>query len=339
MVLVTGGTGLLGSHLLFELIHSGEDVKAIKRHQSDISHVKNIFSYYTDNADYYFSKIKWVDADLLDTYSLSEAMNGISDVYHCAAIVSFNKKDKGLMMKVNVEGTSNIVNVALENNIRKFCYVSSIASLGRIDNDGIIDENTHWKATGKNSLYAVSKYYAENEVWRGINEGLDAVIVNPSIIFGPGFWHKGSNELIKTLHNGLKFYPLGVNGFVDVRDVSHIMVSLLKSDISAQRFILSSANMSYKELSELFSKHLKVNPPLFKVGRFSTELYWRFEYVKSLFSNSRPLVTKETANTSCEKFYYSNDKVKNVLNFEFIPLEDTVKFLSEIFIKQVNHNG
>jgi dihydroflavonol-4-reductase len=332
VVLVTGGTGLLGSHLIYELLNQGETVRAIRRNQSHVLHVKEIFSYYTNKSEELFSKIEWIDGDVLDIYSILNAMEGIENVYHCAAIVSFFPKEREVMMKVNIEGTANVVNAALEQKIKKLCHVSSIAALGRTETSDVIDENTFWKQSPKNSRYSESKYYAENEVWRGIGEGLNAVIVNPSIILGPGFWHKGSTELLKTIHDGLTFYPSGNNGFVDVRDVARAMYALMKSDINSERFILSAENFSYKELCDICSHHFKVKKPSMKATKLMGEIYWRGIELINLFNGKDHLITKETIRTAFENYTYSNNKIKTTINFIFTPFDDTIQLLSNLYL-------
>ena len=223
MILVTGGTGLLGSHLLLELARSGKNVRALKRKSSNISQVRKVFLYYVQNADELLQNIEWFEGDLLDFGSIEDSLEGVKEIYHAGAVVSFYPSDHKSMLKVNIEGTANLVNLALEKAISKFCYVSSVSTLGRADNLGLTDEETYWKASNKNSQYAISKYGAEREVWRGIEEGLNAVIVNPSVILGPGDWKSGSPAFFSRIGKGLKFYTSGINGFVDVRDVSKAM--------------------------------------------------------------------------------------------------------------------
>ncbi|MCD4747372.1 MAG: NAD-dependent epimerase/dehydratase family protein [Bacteroidales bacterium] len=336
MILVTGGTGLLGSQLLLDLVKSGKKVRALKRNKSKTDIVHKVFSYYFDKPEAMFEKIEWVEGDILDIFSLKDAINGIKEIYHCAAIVSFNPDDKESMIKTNIEGTANIVNVALGENIRKLCYVSSIAALGRADNDGIINEDTIWRTSGKNSAYAISKYGAEREVWRGIEEGLDAVIISPSIIIGLSDNNKGSEELLSTVWNGLKFYTKGVNGFVDVRDVTKLMLLLMQSNIKNERFVVSSENLSYKQLFNMIAENLGKNPPSIKAGYLLSEIAWRVERLKSFISNTKPLITKETARTANQKYYYSNEKIINALNFEFMPISKSIKDACKLFLSNLN---
>lgn len=331
MILVTGGTGLLGSHLLLDLIKSGEKVRAIKRPSSNIKLVRKIFSYYTDNPDELMNRIEWVNADLMDFGAIEEALSRINEIYHCGAVVSFYPKDHKEMLKVNIEGTTNLVNQAIHSKIEKFCYVSSVATLGRADNNGLTDENTYWKSSRKNSVYAISKYGAEREVWRAMEEGLNAVIVNPSLILGPGFWEDNSG-LFRLVWQGLKYFTKGVNGYVDVRDVSRTMIRLMSNHIFRERFIISAENLSYEQLFSLMAKHLGKNAPSVNVPPLMTKVAWRVEWVRSFLTGSKPEVTREMAITTAQVYTYTNEKIKKTLNFEFIPIEESIKNVCGLFL-------
>ena len=246
MILVTGATGLLGSHFLLDITRSGNPVRALKRKSSNTDMIRKIFSYYVDNPDILLNRIEWVDGDLLDFASIENALDGVDEVYHAGAIVSFYPKDHKAMLNVNINGTANLVNLSLEKNIDKFCYVSSVATLGRADQNGLTSEETHWQQNSKNSVYSISKYGAEREVWRGMEEGLNAVIINPSVILGPGFWDDNSG-LFKLVWKGLKYYTQGINGFVDVRDVARAMRIVMEQNQFNNRFIVSSENVSYQQ--------------------------------------------------------------------------------------------
>jgi len=333
MIFVTGGTGFLGSHLLFHLLKIGKKVRAIKRADSNFNLLSNVFSFYTQDTQKYLDKIEWVEGDLLDIYLLNEALNDISDVYHAAAIVSFDPSHRKKMMKTNVEGTANLINAALGKDIRKFCHVSSIAAIGRAENDNVIDENVVWKTSKKNSNYAISKYGAEREVWRGIEEGLNAVIINPSVILGPRELNRGIGSLISMVRNGFKFYTPGVNGFVDVRDVAESMIRLMESDIYNERFIISADNLTYKQIFDWIAEYLKMPGPKYKATPYISEIAWRLEYIKGLFSNNKPLITKETARTANHTYYYSSDKLIQALDFKFLPVRQTIKDACELFLK------
>lgn len=335
MILVTGGTGLVGSHLLYDLVKSGKRVRAIKRSDNNISTIKKVFSYYSDNADDLFSKIEWVESDVLDIHSLLEAMEGVTEVYHCAAMVSFATKKHDTMLKVNIEGTANVVNAALEKKIKKLCYASSIAALGKYGGKKEIDEETFWKSSPDNSVYSISKYGAEREVWRGVQEGLTTVIVNPSIIVGPGNWARSSSNMFMTAYKGLKYYTDGVSGFVDVRDVSKTMIQLMDSTIQNERFIVSAENAGYKKFFDLACENLRKKKPHTKVGRPLSEFAWRTEALRSKLSGTNPLITRETARAAHQINYFSNEKVKKILNVDFIPLEQSVKDTCKLFLKDL----
>ncbi len=335
MILVTGGTGLLGSHLLLELVSSGKKVRATRRKESNIAMVEKIFSYYTDDPSTLLSSIEWFDADLLDVGAMENALEGVTEVYHCAALVSFYPKDHKSMMKVNVECTANLVNLCLERKIEKFCYVSSIATLGRADNDGLTDEESYWKTSRKNSVYAISKYGAEREVWRAMEEGLPAVIVNPAVILGPGFWD-GNSGLFRLVYKGLKYYTQGVNGYVAVRDVAKAMILVMEKNLFNNRFLLSADNLSYQVLFALMAKHLHKPAPSVNVPPFMSGIAWRIEYLRSLLMHTKAEISKEMAVTSTQQYTYSNDKIRKVAGFRFTPIEESIKEICTFYLKDKN---
>ena len=333
MILVTGGTGFLGSHLLYNLCKSGHSVRAIKRKNSSLQLTKKVFSYYDKNPETLFSKIEWVEGDVLDIFSLLDALEGIKQVYHTAAIVSFEHSQKDTMMKTNVNGTANVVNAALEKKVSKLCFVSSIASLGRASGNKPIDEETHFTNSVNPSAYSISKFESEREVWRGISEGLNAVIINPSIILGPGNWDDGSAKLFQTVYKGLKFYTTGSNGFVDVNDVAQVMILLMESRVKNERFIVNAENVTYKSLFTMMAEALGVTPPNIKAGSFMSAVYWRVLKAKSLFTGKTPAVTKETANTARQHYQYNNKKLLKSIDFEYTPVSESVRRAGELFLK------
>ena len=326
MILVTGGTGLVGSHLLFDLLSKGKKVRALKRKSSNTELTRTTFSYYTENANELFNKIEWFDGDMLDPFSLEDALSGIEDVYHCAAIVSFQKENRNNMQDINVEGTYNLINACLDTSIRKFCMVSSIAALGSPEEgENTITEKTPWSPEEKRSAYSTSKFKSELEVWRGIEEGLNAVIINPSIILGPGQWDKGSSLLFSTIAKGLKYYTKGITGYVDVRDVSRVMFELMESDIVNERFTLNGDNCSFEFIFKTIAKHLEIEGPSKYASRKMTEIVWRLAYLKKIFLFKQSGFTKENARSAHNNHYFSNQKIKKALNFEFIPIEKSIE--------------
>ena len=338
MILVTGGTGLVGSHLLYQICQSEIKVRAIKRAQSNASLVRQIFSYYTEKADLLFEKIEWVNADLLNIPELDLAFQGVTKVYHCAAWISFNPKHKGKMMQTNIEGTTNVVNLCLARRIDKLCHVSSVASLGRQKDGSSTNENTPWLNSPENSYYALSKYHSEMEVWRGIEEGLNAVIICPAIILGPGKWEKGSSMLFKQVWKGLSFYTSGTNGFVDVRDVVNVMIQLMKSEIKSERFILCSENIPFKKTFDYIAEALGKKKPHIKVGPFLSAIGWRIAKVVSIIRRKSPLITKETVLAGNSISIYENKKIKTALNYQFKSVEQSCKDFSTLFLQEYNVN-
>ena len=334
MILVTGGTGLVGSHLLYQICQSETKVRAIKRAYSKTNFVRQVFSYYTEKADLLFEKIEWVNADLLNIPELDLAFQGITKVYHCAAWISFNPKHKNNMMQTNIEGTSNIVNLCLAHRIHKLCHVSSVASLGRPIYCGSTDENTPWVSSPENSYYRLSKYHSEMEVWRGIEEGLNAVIVCPAIILGPGKWEKGSSILFKQIWKGLSFYTSGTNGFVDVRDVVNVMIQLMKGKIKSERFILCSESIPFKKTFDFIAEALGKKKPEIEVGPFLSAFGWRIAKIISIISGKPPLITKEIVLAGNSLSIYENKKIKTTLNYQFKSVEQSCKDFSTLFIQE-----
>lgn len=312
MVLVTGAGGLVGSHLVKQLVSEGHKVRAIYRRDIPKLEVTGA--------------VEWIKGDILDVVSLEDAMHGVQQVYHCAAIVTFNPKKKALLLQTNIEGTTNVVNACLHAGISKLLFVSSVSALGRIREDILIDEKMNWSEETSNSEYGRSKYFAEMEVWRGIGEGLNAVIVNPVIILGTGDWTKGSTEIFKSAHDGFPWFTEGVSGFVDVRDVVKAMILLMDSDISAERYILSAENLPYREVFSLIAKNFGKKPPYRKVTPLLSAIVWRLEALKANFTNKEPLLTKETARTAAAKVHFDNTKFKLLFNnFQYTPIPVSIK--------------
>lgn len=333
MILVTGGTGLLGSYLLLELLKNNENVKATKRQSSNTENVKRFFSCYSDRAEQLFSRIEWVNTALSDTDELISCMSDVKKVYHCAGFVSFNPADRSKVLKTNITGTANVVNACLETGVKKLCYVSSVAALNNVKGKKQIDETDfRYEYSKKQSGYATSKYFAELEVWRGISEGLDAVIVNPSVILGAAAdWQKSSANFFPAVANGLGFYTTGITGFIDARDVARSMIQLMESGISGERFVLSAENISYKTLFSWISHYLNKKTSWRKASPVMTEVAWRFEKLKSLLLGSEPKITSETAKAAFSQTCFSNDKIKEALNTEFIPIKECIEHISRIY--------
>lgn len=331
MILVTGGTGLVGSHLLYHLTLKNDIIRAIYRTQEKKEYVKEIFSFYTDNIEPLFSKIEWIKADITDTPSLEPVFKNITKVYHCAALVSFAPKDYRKMRQVNIEGTANLINFSIEANVEKFCFVSSIAAVGDTINGKHITEENEWNDNGEHSGYAITKYGAEMEVWRGSQENLEIVIVNPGVILGSGFWREGSGKLFTQIDNGFKFYTEGVTGFVGVIDVVNAMTQLMESKISNQRFILVSENSSFKDVLFAIADGLGKKRPSIKIGNLVTELFWRIDWILTKLIAKPPLLTKNSAKSSHNVSLYSSEKIKEQFNFKFNSLENVIKTVCKEF--------
>jgi nucleoside-diphosphate-sugar epimerase len=311
-ILVTGAAGLLGKELVLQLLSAGNHVRAVY-HQTLLNDIEH-------------PQLEKVKGDLLDVMNVEEMMQDITQVYHCAGMVNFSSKHKTRLYKINVEATVNVVNTALNAGVKKLLFVSSVAALDRMKTTESINEGMQWNKDTGGSMYGHSKYLGELEVWRGIAEGLNAVIVNPTIILGAGNWNTGSTAIFKKVYQGLKWFTEGSTGFVDVKDVCKAMILLMESDIQAKRFIISAENKSFKDVLYLIADGFKKERPSKKVNSFISTLAWRMEVIRSFFTGSEPLITKDTAKASLAKVSFDNTKfLKQFPNFRYNRLEETIK--------------
>ncbi|MFC2109550.1 SDR family oxidoreductase [Bacteroidota bacterium] len=324
MILVTGGTGMLGAHLLFQLVAAGEEVRAIYRSDKSLEKTKRVFSYYASDASLLFDKIDWIEADVTNVPALETAFNGVKKVYHIAALVSFDEADYKRMRVVNIAGTANIVNLCIALGIEKLCFVSSIAALAKSVSKDFIDETDEFNIETNNYGYAITKYGAEMEVWRAAQEGLKVVIVNPGVILGPGFWNENSGALFSMVAKGSPFYTEGVTGFVGVDDVVRVLLKGMNTDIESERFVLVSENKSFKEILFLIADSLSVSRPKIRVTSVISAIGWRLSWLKSKLTNSVNTFSKHTAKSANNKSFYNNDKVKKAFSFQFEKMEDVV---------------
>lgn len=322
-ILVTGASGLLGAELVSQLLAKGKKVKAIFHH--------------TPLPDFKSENFEQVQCDILDVVMLEEIMQDIAEVYHCAGYVSFSPRARNKLFKINVEGTSNIVNAALNAGVRKLVHVSSVAALGRIRENESITEKMQWTPETSNSIYGHSKYLGEMEVWRAIAEGLDAVIVNPVVILGPGNWHDGSTGIFKSAYEEFPWYAEGTTGFVDVRDVARSMILLMESPVVAERFIISGINTSYREVFNQIADAFGKKRPTKKVTPGMASLIWRFEKIKSMFTGKDPLVTKETATTALAHVQFDNGKLlRSIPGFSYTDLKQTIQYTVRSLQQKLN---
>ena len=324
MILVTGGTGLVGAHLLYQLVKSDEKIRAIYRSKEKIEAVKKVFSYYTDDKTL-ISKIEWFKADITEVPAMIPAFVGIKKVYHCAAFISFNPKDYREMRKVNIHGTAIVVNLAIDSKIEKFCFVGSIASVGDAVKGNLITEEDEWNKETDNSGYSITKFGAEMEVWRASQEGVEVVIVNPGVILGSGFWSSGSGKLFSNIYNGFKYYTEGITGFVGVKDVVKTMILLMNSNVKNERFILVSENKSYKEIFFLIADAFGKKRPSKKISKWQTALFWRISSLISKITGKEPLLSKYAAKSAHSVSNYSSEKIEKELNFKFEKIEISIK--------------
>jgi nucleoside-diphosphate-sugar epimerase len=315
-VLVTGGTGFIGAYIIKELVEKGYAVRAIRR--------SNKLPFFISPG--ILNKVEWVSGDVLDVVSLSEAMDSVEAVIHSAAVISFLKKERANMYSVNVDGTANVVNLALQHGVKRLIHLSSISALGRTADGEKVNEEKKWVEGKLNTHYGISKHKAEMEVWRGMGEGLSGAILNPSTVLGFGNWNEGSCAIFKNIYREFPWFTRGINGFVDVEDVAAVAVRLMESSINEERFIISSENIEFGQLFNIIAKHFRKKNPNREANALFSYVALVLEKIKSLITGNNPLLTRETIKLALTKTYWQNGKILQALpGFSFTPMEESIR--------------
>lgn len=334
MIFVTGATGILGRVIVLELLKRGKKVRAAKRKSSNLKEVRHSYQFYTDHPDDFFNKIEWIDIDFEDMDSLESALNGVEEVYHCAAVVSFHPAKRKEMFNTNIEGTQNLLYACDVSSVKKFLFVSSMAVFDGLNEEGMIDEKSDFNPKLDHSDYAVSKHFSEMEAWRAAAEGLNVTIINPGIIIGSGNWNSSSGELFGSFEK----YPFAMRGtaaYVDVRDVATIAVELMDKNIFDEKFIIISENKKYRDIANYIRKKLHLKPvkviskSILTMGYLMNLLFgWAFPMLR--------MMNKVNLDTVSNNDLVSNKKIRKLLNFEFIPVNESIDFHLENYIKDKN---
>lgn len=323
-VFITGGTGFIGSYIIKNLVERGYAVRAIRR--------SNKLPFYIPAE--ILHKVQWVEGDVLDIVSLIDVMQGADAVIHSAAIVSFSKKERHHMYHVNVEGTANVVNAAVENKIKRFLHIGSVAALGRTTKAETITEQKKWEENKNNTHYAISKHHSELHVWRGFAEGLEGVVINPSTVLGFGDWHQSSCAIFKNAYKEFSWYTKGVNGFVGVEDVAEAAVQLLFSGITQKKFIVNAENWSFQQLFNAIADGFHKKHPHKQATKAMGEIAWRLEKLKEMLTGKKALLTRETAKVAHSKTSFDNAELLRALpQFQFTPLETVIKQACDQYVK------
>lgn len=322
-VFITGGTGFIGSYIIKNLVEKGYRVRAMRR--------SNSLPFYIP--DEVLRKVQWMEGDVLDIVSLHDAMQNVDAVVHAAAIVSFSKNERHQMYHINIEGTANVVNAAVENKVKRFLHVSSVAALGRTTKTETINELKKWEENKNNTHYAISKHHSELHVWRGFAEGLEGVVINPSTVLGYGNWHQSSCAIFRNAYKEFPWYTKGINGFVGVEDVADATVRLLFSEITQKKFIVNADNWSFHQLLNSIADGFHKKHPHKEATRAIGEIAWRMERVKEILTGRKALLTRETAKVAHSKTSFDNSAILKALpGFQFTPLETVIKNSCEKYL-------
>ena len=323
MNLITGATGLVGSHLTLHLVENGEAVRALYRNQEGLEKTKALFLLY--NKSELFPKIEWIQGDITDISSLEMAFDNVENVYHCAAIISFDPNEENAIRKINIEGTANIVNFSIANGIKKLCYISSIAALGEKKlGEKTISETNEWNPEKAHSDYAISKYGAEMEVWRGRQEGLQVVILNPGIILGPGFWNQGSGVIFNKTLGDFRLFTNGTTGYVAVNDIVKIANILMKKDCNGERYVIVSENLTFRKIQYLISDALlEKKPPVF-VAKWICEIACRLDWILNTFFFQKRQLSSDGVRALHGNEIFYNKKIIDFIDYEFQGIETAI---------------
>jgi dihydroflavonol-4-reductase len=311
-ILITGITGLFGSQLAQECSVLGK-IHGFKREDSSWDLVEGL-------------DIQWHIGELSNTESLIEIMEGMDLVIHAAGLVSFASRDKEKLYKINSEGTANLVNAMLASGVRKLVHVSSVAAIGRSPELSVIDEEFKWTESPWNTEYAVSKYWAELEAWRGEQEGLELIVINPSVLLGKASYGKSSAAIYSYVLEENMFYPQGDLNYIDVRDAAKITRELIENQALGERFILNNESIPYREFFSEIATVFGKKGPKFPLP------YWLISVASTTFSLlrilglSKSFLNKQTAMLSQHKIRFDNSKIQKLLNFKYFSLKESLEW-------------
>ena len=322
MILVTGATGLVGSHLLLKLIEQDRVLVALYRSESKKNSTLDFLKERTKSAK--VAEIIWRKGDVCNQPSLAVAFEGITHLYHCAAFISFAHYKQETLMEVNQQGTTNLVNLAIKHQLKKIAYISSIAALGSDTTSDSIDESTPWNADQDHTPYAYSKFGAELEVWRATQEGVPAVIVNPGVILGTGVEGNPLELLCNQIDNRLLFYPKGATGYVTVEDVVQVLTDLMDSEIKNERFILVAENWSYEQMLHRIALIRKKRPPRIGLRKSWLQIACGLEGILSLFGKRR-FMTQALISSLCDVKHIQGNKIIQESSFKYSGIQAYLK--------------
>ncbi len=334
MILVTGATGLVGTHLLGTLLQEKKQLRALYRTKAKKAYTHDLLLRSLSNEQHHLlDAIDWVQADITDIPAVSEAFEGVTHVYHCAAKISFDPREYKVLRKTNIDGTANIVNLCMSKSVQKLCYVSSIATIGEGIEHAVLDEQSEWNSELQNSVYAITKYGAEMEVWRGIYEGLNAVIVNPGIIIGAGFFDSGSGALFKSLYAGMKYYTPGITGYVSIEDVTEIMCRLMNGPYTAERYILVGENLSFKQAFSMIASALQKREPYKEATPALLTMAYYAQKVGNRLLGTKQSIFRSSIRSAFSVHTYANEKITQALDYTFIPIEKSIQDTAAVFLE------
>ena len=321
MILVTGATGFIGSHLMCHLAEKDIFPVAMYRHESNKKRVWKLFQFKFTDAEERYDKITWRKGDFRDFPSLDAVFEGISHVYHCAGYISLAQRDVKKLLEINEKGSAYLVDLCLSHSIKKLIYISSIAALGNDPSASIIDENTPWDKNTDKTPYAYSKYGGEMEVWRGMEEGLNAVIINPAIVLGKG---SPIEIILQRFKKGLRWYTPGNKAFVNIQDVIMVMDELMHSNIKGERFILVAENWTGKAVAQNILKAGNYNLSVISIPKGFFYFFWALEYLIEFLGIRKRFLTSAMIKGQYHQKIINGEKIKLFIDFGYSPISKLI---------------
>jgi len=279
-------------------------------------------------------KIQWIPASLQDIDLISEILPEVDVLIHTAAIVDFRKSKRDALYECNTHLVADLINACLRAEVKKVIHFSSIAAMGRAEESSLITEKTPWKESRLNSDYGKSKYLGELEVWRGVAEGLEAVIFNPSLVIGAGFWKKSTPTILPQVEKGRAFFPTGSNGIVDVRDVAQAVVLALEGAGANERFLLNGANLKYKELFSTLAKYINAPIPSKPLSPKLLNLAVRIARICESLNINIPFPSQQLQVLSAQS-NYDGRKSEELLGLTYRPFNETLRETAEAYNQSI----
>ena len=307
---------MLGAYFAQALLAEGHQVRILHRRNGPPTHLGD-----------WAARVEWIEADLLDVTAVNQALLGCQAVVHTAGMVSFNPRHNAQMWEANVTATELLVDLAMDHPITRFVHLSSVAALGKGKPGEVLDEKSPWEESLAGSAYGRSKHYGERAVWRGIAEGLPAVILNPSVVLAPGPEVRSSLQLFHYVHRGVPFYTPGELNYVDIRDLTTLLLAALTEPWEGHRFIVSADRVSYQDFFCAVAAAMEKKAPKYQLPLWLLQSLAPLEKGRTRLLGGNPLVTPDMVASLKQPTHYNTQKSVTKGGLRYRPLEESISWV------------